>query len=73
MSQKYAGSEIISSPKNLHSSFVESTATKLGVSPRTVQQKVQIAKKINSEVKTRKFLEISSAQFKHLKNTDNGR
>lgn len=47
-----AGGGKIAIPKDEKiSSFAESTATKLGVSPRTVQQEVQIAEKIDNEVK----------------------
>lgn len=43
--------EIVSPREDIPLSFSEDTATKLGVSPRTVQQEVQIAEKIAPDVK----------------------
>lgn len=44
-------SDIVSSLKNAPNSFTEDTASKIGVSPRTVQREVQIAEDLADEVK----------------------
>lgn len=43
--------EIVSARENIPLSFSEATAAKLGVTPRTVRQEVQIAEKITPDVK----------------------